>query len=229
MEERFQILNSSAHRELRVSPLTDFSFMAEQHLIPVTVKEFGQACGHLPIVFVKDGETGQFRSVALLGLKGGHNHFVEGSHWKSGYVPQYMIRQPFVLGNQANENGDVFIGIDTQSARVSQEQGERLYTEEGEQTPFLKSAVEFISRLTDNQRLTEMLIELLLKHELLVSKSLRVRAGGQEHTLNGIYMVDEEKLQALPDEEMLEFARKGVLAAAHFHLASLNQLHRFSQ
>ncbi len=228
MEERFQILNSGAHRALRVAPLTDFAFMAEQHFIPVTVKEFGQACGYLPIVFVKDGDTGQFRAVAMLGLRAGHNHFVEGSNWKAGYVPHFMIRQPFILGNQPNENGDVFVGIDTQSARVSEAQGERLYTDDGEQTPFLKSAVEFIGKLTDSQRLTEMLIQLLVEHDLLVSKTLRVRADGQEHNINGIYMVDEEKLHALPDEVLLDFAKRGVFAAVHFHLASLNQIHRFS-
>jgi len=49
-------------------------------------------------------------------------------------------------------------------------------------------------------------------------------ANKSKHTLSGYYMVDDEKLQALPAETLVELQTQGFLAPAYMMLASLSQL-----
>jgi hypothetical protein len=65
----------------------------------------------------------------------------------------------------------------------------------------------------------------LNRHRAISGKPVRpVIETGLQTPLSGYYMVDDEKLQALPAETLVELQAKGFLAPAYMMLASLSQL-----
>jgi hypothetical protein len=48
--------------------------------------------------------------------------------------------------------------------------------------------------------------------------------GGQSLALDGLMTVDDAKLQALPDAQVIELHRNGMLGLLHAHLLSLANL-----
>ncbi|MDA0690151.1 MAG: SapC family protein, partial [Proteobacteria bacterium] len=65
---------------------------------------------------------------------------------------------------------------------------------------------------------------LLTTHQV----QLQHRPDGQRYNIEGIYTVDEEKFNALSDEDFLELRRQGLIPLIYAHLSSLQQLRRIS-
>ncbi|HBF45668.1 MAG TPA: multidrug transporter, partial [Shewanella frigidimarina] len=70
MPNQITLLEQTKHGDLKLTP-SDFSHVAEQHIVPVTLHEINRAATEYPIVFVKNSDTNEFQSVAMLGLKPG--------------------------------------------------------------------------------------------------------------------------------------------------------------
>jgi hypothetical protein len=47
------------------------------------------------------------------------------------------------------------------------------------------------------------------------------KADGEQRNIAGIFIVDEEKLQNLPDEQIVDLHKSGALRGIHTHLFSL--------
>ena len=88
-------LNSQEHKNLKFKKLDNVGHSSELHLTPVNVQEFSILCHDYPIVFVKDSETGQFRAVALLGIKPKQNLYLTDGGWEAEYIPEYLRQYPF--------------------------------------------------------------------------------------------------------------------------------------
>lgn len=98
-------LNRDQHKGLKLRQAETCDFAAETHLVPLAGLEFFQAARHYPIVFIGNGA--QAAPIALLGLKEGHNAYLEeGLQWRANtYVPAFVRRYPFVL---AQDEADKF-------------------------------------------------------------------------------------------------------------------------
>ena len=106
------VLNSETHRNLKLKPSDDgFKFSGKTNSVLLAGIEFPEACKHFPIVFAKMAEE-RVLPVALLGFRDLENLFIDaGGKWKSGYVPAYIRRYPFVLGT-AGAGGQLAVYID---------------------------------------------------------------------------------------------------------------------
>lgn len=90
-------LHQDQHANLKVKDVTDFSIIQNEHIIPLVVHEFVGASTDMPIVFVKDANTGHFQVVAMLGLKPKENLLLQDGKWQSVYVPSIIRHAPFRL------------------------------------------------------------------------------------------------------------------------------------
>lgn len=90
-------LNSSQHGGWRSRTADKAGWLVNQHAIPLTVEEFGQAQRHFPITF-SVGEKPV--PLALMGLNEGVNVFVgeDGALPAPFYVPAYARRYPLHAG-----------------------------------------------------------------------------------------------------------------------------------
>ena len=186
--------------------------------------EFRTAQAYYPILFYKDGNTGQFMPVLLLGFQTGENLFLQQQGWQAGYVPLDISREPFTIGVQ---NGERVIHLDTAHPKVSSADGEALFLEFGGHSPYLQQVAEQLETLHHGISSAKHFSEQLLALELIESFVLDVTLNnGQQHSLHGFYTINEPRLAQLSGEQLAQLQKVGYLEAIYMMLASQSQFAR---
>ena len=217
--------------------LAHMKFAMSTHSVPLTGAEFGLAARDLLIVFA-GADAASAGPIALLGLRQNENLYVDAQgQWAPDiYVPAFVRRYPFVLGEkpQGQDAGDFTVFLDERFEGFNSAEGERLFNEDGTDTELLTNAVGFLREFQQNVDRTRWFMQQLVKHDLLESRNVQLRKGGDTDsspaiTLNGLFMVNEEKVRALDEKVTLEFLREGVFGWIYAHLLSLANLDRLAQ
>lgn len=218
-------LNSDVHLKARLGTLAgNFSFSKETNSIPLAAVEFFDTAREYPIAFTGK-EGGALFPIALLGIRQNENLLVspEGK-WEGRYIPAFVRRYPFVLAEKQDAD-DFNVYLDESYPGFGAADGERLFTDSGEHTPLLKQALEFLSTYQGEIKRTRLFVERLQALNLLIPRVLEVvRPNEQAMVLQGFSVVDEQRLAALGDAELLDLARSGFLAWIHAHLMSLGNV-----
>ncbi|KID57325.1 multidrug transporter [Pseudoalteromonas luteoviolacea CPMOR-1] len=226
-EQQVQPLHNEKHANLKVQNGINVDFLKSQHLIPVVAHEFARVATEFPMAFVKNTESGQFQAVALFGLEPGENLYVKDGVWQSGFAPLAAARYPFGLVKHPEE--DQFgIVIDEASPLVSEETGNALFAD-GKETEYLQARKEALVNYVEFARVTEVFTKYLADKELLVQQTLTVEIAGEKKDINGIYLVDERKLNELSDEDFLDLRKRGYLAPIFAFLTSTHQVARLAR
>ncbi|GAB2181941.1 SapC family protein [Denitratisoma sp. agr-D3] len=213
-------VDKNQHRHLRIGPVTDYAFAAKTNSVPLTAAEFFESAREYPIVFA----GGQSPAV-LLGLRDGENLLVGADgRWLGHYVPAFVRRYPFVL---APVNDQLLVCVDEAHPAVGATEGQALFTQEGEPTPFLDNAVQFLRQFQAEAEQTLRFVQRLQSLGLLKESGAKATTtDGKHYQLQGFSVVDEEKLRALDKDTVDELFRAGWLALIHAHLLSLRNLDR---
>ncbi len=203
---------------------------AKLNMIPVVLSEFSSLAAQYPIALTKNGDTGEFVFVALLGFEVEENLFWENDEWQGLYLPLQIRRQPFFIGNpdannQMAEKDDHIVCIDTQSPAITTENGMALFDERGLDTDFFQQTKACLAHILTGERENKIFIESLQKMDLLQSMSLEITFANQESKrLNGLYTVNQDKLVKLNDEHILQLHKLDLLAAIHTMITSLGHV-----
>lgn len=212
-------LDSQAHRAHGISTAADrFGFAARAHIIPAVADEFSAAAREIPIVFAPAGNG--HSAVFLCGLKAQTNLFITEGRWSGAYLPAYLRRYPFILGERAA--GDPLICVDAAHAGFGVGEGERLFDDEGKATPALNATVKLVTDYAGAAKRTEQLCAKLQEFGLLRSVTLDVKTpDGPSASIHGLFIVDEAKLAAISEQALLELRRQNFIGAVYAHLFSL--------
>ncbi len=62
-------LNAELHKNLKIQSKHHYPHTKGQNVLPILVHEFAEASAEIPVVFVKNAETGQFQPVVVLGFE----------------------------------------------------------------------------------------------------------------------------------------------------------------
>ncbi|HWH81702.1 MAG TPA: SapC family protein [Burkholderiaceae bacterium] len=219
-------LDPVAHRHLRLTPLSDHSAAAGLHGCFVAVAEFTTAARDYPVLFVRGEVDGDERvePVVLLGVEAGENLFVDGTRWDCRYVPAYVRRYPFGTMRVEGQEQPA-VTIDRWWRGFSETEGEPLYVGDGQPAPRLAAALEFIANFEVEAQRTFEFCDRLQALELLRPLNAEITlASGRKLALDGLLAVDDAKLLALPDAQVVAMHRNGMLPALHAHLLSLANL-----
>ncbi len=223
-------LHHQTHAALKVKNNNDFTRFKEQHLIPVVIQDFIPLSSEFPIVFVKNTETGQFTAVAMMGIKPNINLYCQTPIWPAEVVPASFFNYPFSLARQNEDEDDCFVCIDTDSVLVNKEQGQALFDDKGEQTDYLKARTDHLLNIAQRHEQTANIMQYFASKKLLTLKALNLNLGGEQKlTLDGLYVIDEKKLDALSSEEFNELRSKGLLPIIYAHLSSMHQITRLAK
>ena len=223
-------LSVEKHGKLGVSQVSNpFAFLADTHLVPLTVDEFGLAAVCYPIIFDTQSKT----PLAVMGLRPGMNVFLgaDGSLDPEVYLPAFARRYPFlpILANQSQEKGNedrVLVCID-RSAKMLSSTPELPFFEGDKPSRYTQEAIQFCREFDMLGKRTQEFVKLMDQHNLFEATPLalpRAKADGtpDEPTKLGEYLrISETKLNALPKDVFLELRDKGVTAVMHAHLLSL--------
>ena len=220
-------LNSQTHRNLKIKPSDEgLKFSGKTNSVLLAGIEFPEACKHFPIVFAKVAGQ-QVLPMALLGFRNLENLFVDaGGRWKGEYVPAYIRRYPFVLA-RTGDGKKFTVCIDETYPGFGADEGQPLFNASGEPTEYLKSVLAFLQDYQAQLERTDSFLKTLRKFDLLMDVAANVKlSGGKRYSMAGLMMVDERKLQALPDEKILRLFRSGELAWIYSHLISISNFRR---
>ena len=213
-------LNKEQHSATKINNTNAFSHISGEHLLPVVVHEFVVAGAEFPIVFVKANDT--FQPVAMLGLEVKQNLFMQGNEWQALYVPRAVRNYPLVLVKDTSSEGErLMVALDEASERVSQADGHPLFNEDGSESEFLTHRKQQMAEYIDMGVVTRNFVEKLNSLELIKEQTLTLNIKGQERRINGIFLIDEKKLNELSDETFLELRKSGYLTAIYAQLMSL--------
>jgi hypothetical protein len=219
-------LNSEKHRNLKVTAAINFDLVKDQYLIPVFLQEFVVAATEFPIVFVKNEQTGAFQAVAMAGIEPKENLYCKKNNWDGHYIPRVIRSYPFSLAFKDRNKGEFFVCIDEGSSLLNKKGGEALFTDSGEQTDYLKKLTENMVRDAENSQLTTGFVNYLVEKELLTSYRLTIDIKNERRNIDGLYMIDETKLNKLPASEFESLRQRGVLFPIYAQMGSLNQIPR---
>lgn len=214
------VLDRNEHREARIAPADQpYSFAAGAHVLPALMPEFTIGCRDMPILFLE--EAGVVSPLFMVGVRPGESRFVgDDGRWRGQHAPAYLRRYPFVGGEvSAQQHVICFDGAFT---GLQNEQGERLFSEDGEPTEALRRVITFVGEYADAAKATAAFTAELKALDLFHTINTDIRSpDGATSSFSGFAAVSEERLNALSDEIWLDLRRKGYLAPIHAHLISL--------
>jgi len=216
-------LNSETHAAFTIAPSPEgYRFAKTLQSVLLTSAEFFEAGRQFPIVFTVDASN-SIVPVALLGLEQQENLFVDQEgQWQGSYIPAYLRRYPFITTDGAE--GQITVCLDEAFDGFNQEGGLPLF-EDGEPTQKLKEIQAFLQDYLAQSQNTRQFGAMLSQAGLLRQMDAQANlADGRSFSLQGIMVVDEQKLSQLPDIEIVRLFRSGMLAQIHAHLLSLRNL-----
>jgi len=230
-------LHNSVHQDLRISPEKAEFHGAELNMVPVMLSEFLKLAVQFPIALTKSKETGKFSCVAMLGFAEKENLFWQHSKLDTLYTPLHIFRQPFFLGRNETENHSAansdeqyVVCFDAESNSIVSEGGELLFTSTGEETPYLRKMKAVLAELLDGEAPTQTFVETLLELDLLTSMQLDITfANGESQRVNGMYTIDEKKLNALAGDTVVKLHGAGYLAYIYAMVTSTGQIYSLIQ
>ncbi|MCI0431592.1 MAG: SapC family protein [Rhodospirillales bacterium] len=211
-------LDSRRHAGKRLRAGANFGFARATNSIPLNGIEFLLAVKHYPIVFTA-GEPAL--PVAVVGLRERENLYLRpDGGWEPGvYIPAYVRRYPFIF-LEDRERGQFVLCIDESAEALSETEGELLF--EGDQPgPAGTRGRDFCTAFQGQAQATRAFADAVVAAGLLVENRAQVvLRDGRALGVGGFRVIDEAKFNALPDETILDWRRKGWLALVYCHLIS---------
>ncbi len=228
----YQVLNTQAHKNLTVR--TDYSTGFGDKVSNVTTfpTEFGNVQNEYPILFRKHPETGEFGAFVMLGFSSGENLYLTDKGWDADYVPAAIARGPFLIGFQNQESQgksaqEPIINIDMDSPRVTMEGGERLFDDEGNQTPYFNNIQKILAGIHKGVEYSKLMFKEYLELNLIEPVTIDVEfVNGEKVKIDECYTIHEERLKDLDGANLEKLSKSGLLQAAYIVIASINNLKR---
>ena len=226
MYKKLEVLNKIQHKNKSVAEVSDFLYSKNLINAPIALSEFFEACKNYPIFFAKDKDNKWF-STALLGYKEGENLFVDKKgKWKElHYIPAFIRGFPFILVNQENKK-EMVVSIDSEYLD-EKKSSKKLFDENGNNSEFLNNVIGFLNQYYTDSLSANEFIKQLETWELLEEKVVNITNSKKEKfTLNGFFIVNEEKLKHLSKKKKEEICEKNAYALITAHLISLSNIQK---
>lgn len=224
--KQIEPLSSERHANLGIREIANpFSFLAETHLVPLTVDEFVSAAVCYPIIF----DTQSKLPLAVMGMRPGSNVFFrpDGSIDPEIYIPAFARRYPFFTAAAPPQDGEQarsVVCIDRAAPMIT-ENAQTPFFADGKPSEFTNNAIEFCRQFDALMQRTSEFVRICDQNGLFELTPINVQTGvenGQAQTQRiGEYLrVSDQKLKGLPRDVYLELRDRGVSGVVYAHLIS---------
>lgn len=214
MERQLEILNDEAHRDLRmrIDP-----GIQRPSFVMIVVGEFAVAATTCPIFLAKDSATGEFYAGALFGFQPGEILVDQADAGGPSFQPLELQRQGFYASGSN-------IALDPAHPRFGSGATIALF-EDGTPSNALRKMQRTIGQLIGGTEETRDFVKEILRLDLVEPVDISLEFDdGQRLTLDGLYTISRDNLNALSDSDTIALFRRGYLQAAIVMSASLNQV-----
>lgn len=218
-------VSSARHRRSCVETGAGYAFSRRVNSAPLMAAEFRAAAREYAIVFAQVGDV--VMPGLVLGMRDRENLYLDpqGS-WQAKYIPAFIRCYPFIFAS-SDQGKTLTLCIDEAFVGCNQEgRGERLFTDDGQHTPYLDKVLQLLRNYQIEFRRTQAFCEKLKERELL--EPMRAQVGlpsGGRLAMAGFMAVDRKKLRALSPETLGEMARTGELELIYLHLQSIHNFY----
>lgn len=219
-------LSSVDHKDWKLLPAADASFIKNLHAFPLGVEEFAMAQRSFPIVFSSSEPP---VPLALMGLNDGVNTFVgeDGTFTEpNAYVPAYIRRYPFMLARLSPDSDDLSLCFDPSAGIIGPgDEGQPLF--DGDQpSETTQNIMKFCEEFEIAWNKTQAFVQELTTLDLLIDGEVAIEVAGapQPFIYRGFRMISEEKLRELSGDKLRKMNQNGMLPLLFAHLFSLSQM-----
>lgn len=225
---RIAAVRRERHAGMTVGHGTDLAAAAGFGHVPLGLSEIPLAVCDYPLVLIKDGATGQFRLVALLGFAADRNLYVIGQSWAATYLPLNVLRLPFCLG--APDGGQPELCIDEASSLIGRTPGHALFEAAGAETAFLAGRRALLDRMLADAESAARFVSAVAAARLITPMTMTLHFADQhQQDIEGAYTIDPLALESLGADALQTLHRDGHLGAIYALMHSLGQLNRLEQ
>jgi hypothetical protein len=227
---KYSLLSQSEHAKLKVITERGAAYgdnIMHAMTFPFEFRDI-QSC--YPILFGKDGESGQFYPLALFGFQREENLHLQDNRWNASYIPLMVQRNPFLIGFQKSKDSEnsekrPVVSIDTENPRVSESEGEALFTDSGEPSEYLKKSMAVLETIHGGHKQNKAFIGALVENDLLEAFNLKITLkDGSNNQLSGFYTINEKNLAKLDAEAVAKLHAQGYLHAIYMAVASFSRV-----
>jgi hypothetical protein len=217
------VLHRETHRHLRLNRRKpDYGFARSSVTVALSASEVPAACMEYPCVMARLPD-GSWSLLAVTGLQTGHNLFVaEDGSWLGTHLPATLATWPFRLMRETQDPSHFVVAV--QLSELNEAAGDPLFDAAGAEAPWLMERLRELVETDAALKETARQIAMLDQAGVLIERSFQaVLADGRDVELNGFWVVDEAKLQALPADAVHQLHAQGVLWLAYLQLLSVRR------
>lgn len=223
----YQMLNNVAHKNLRVITRRGADLGDAVAACAVYPGEFNEIQKHYPILFQRTDE-GRWLTICLLGFESNENLFLVGGSWAAPYIPAIIEREPFVIGMKETVDGHVeaMVNIDLANPRIARgEEGEFLFLPQGGNSAYLEKITRVLSLLHEGVSEVEAMLNEFERLELIEPIRLEITFANRTSFIGNRYAtINKSRLLALPDNEIAQLHRNGMLRYAYLIIGSFSNI-----
>lgn len=222
---KLQPLSRQALSDKRWRRYTDYRFAAGRHVSALVTSELAKAMRVLPIAFFE--QAGGYVPVALHGLQPGQNlHVHPDGRWLAEYVPAVLRSHPFYVATDADGQKVLCFDLDSGLLGGGAEgvATEPFFDEDGQPAKVIAELINFMGEVGEQRAFAERACAVLQAHDLIQPWNITLQASVGERSLQGLFRVDEEKLNQLDGPALLELQQSGAMAMAYCQLLSMHHL-----
>lgn len=229
---RYELLNNVTHKDLRVVTGFGSEFGDDIGMVLAFPSEYAELQREYPIFFRKDGDSGQWQSVALLGFEQHENLFLQDGRWNAAYLPGATAKGPFLIGFQEQRiDGELrkepVMHVDLEHPRVSFSEGEPVFLPHGGNSPYLQHIAGVLRGIRDGLEFGTAMFAAFDSMGLIQPVNLDVQLDDRHRvSVNGLHGIDRERLAALDAGSLLRLNQAGFLEGAYLVLASMHNMRR---
>jgi hypothetical protein len=217
-------LDSVQHRDLRVFESNDYRYAKGELIAPIVFDEIADAAREYPIVFPDNKSD---LPCVLMGLELNENAYVaEDGRWQARYVPAHIRRYPFVLGTMPPAEGQsedaqrFAVMFDPDAPHFMNPNGYAIFDQNGQFTEHMQMRVGMLERMQKSVPVTQRLVRAIGDAGLLVERTFRIKRGNDERQVTGTRVIDERKLNTMPDADFVALRNTGALPLIYAQLLS---------
>src|SRR5690606_25081027 len=198
---RYELLNNTAHKDLRISTRFGEEFGDNTGVVQVFPTEFAELQREYPIFF-RQVEDGGFEAVALLGFEQHENLFVRDGGWHAAYLPGLIARGPFLIGfqeqvvdRQLRNEPVIYVGLGQPRVTRGQD-GHPVFLAQGGHSPYLERINTVLRGINHGVEASKAMIAAFQQLDLIQPMQMEVRFDESNAVnLSGLYGIDRERLE----------------------------------
>lgn len=200
----------------------NFTFAESMQTVPILMAELNKLIPQYVMAFLKNNDTVSI--VAVLGLGADKNLYLGGAgEWLAEYTPARLRAYPFAL--LPNNEGEKILCI-SESHLTQSLDAHRMFNGDA----LDESVSEYLNLLNlceQNQLITQAACNLLDAVGIIEPWRITLKDAKDESTsteIQGLYRINEDKLNELDSTQFLTLRSNGALALAYAQLFSISQL-----